>query len=150
MPNLPAAEVIISLRDASASVGRVSLYIADSTTIAAARAATQGLLGPLSALTGCAIVGYSVIYSTHLNDARGTGPQLKAYRGIFVWTCDQVDERAVTYLPGIKTELIDAQTQEVRQSLIADLVSAVTSGPFINPFGYDITELETAYLQIDP
>lgn len=150
MPNLPAAEVIISLRDFSDSVGRVSLYVADGTTIAAARAATQSLLGPLSALTGCAIIGYSVIYSTHLSDARGEGPQPKAYRAIFVWVCDLEGKRAVTYLPGIKAALIDPQTQEVQQPLISDLISAVISGPFVNPFGYSIETLEAAFLQIDP
>jgi hypothetical protein len=150
VPNLPAAEVIIFLRDATTSVSRVMMYLADSTPITTARAAIQGLLGPLSRLTSCSITGYSVTYTTHLADDRGDGPQRREFRGVFVWSTDQVDEYAVTYLPGIKAALIDPATNEINRTDIAAFISLVQSGPWVNPFGSDIVLLESAFLQIDP
>jgi hypothetical protein len=150
--NLPAATVLISVRDASESVSRIVLYVADGTSIAGARAAVQGLLGPLSQISGCSVLGYSVTYATHLSDERGDAGQLVSSRGLFVWATGQVEEYAVTYLPGIKAALVDSITAEINQSDagIAALAAEILAGPWVNPFGYPVTGLENAFYQVDP
>lgn len=151
MIHLPAAEVIVSFRDASGSVGRTTANVAGGTEIAAARAAVGGLLGPLAAASSCAIVQYSITWNTVLFDGRGDGPQRDEHRAALIFATDQVDQYAAAFLPGVAGDLVESDGDiDIEQAAIADLAAALVAGPWTNPFGANITELLTAYLEIKP
>lgn len=150
MINLPAAEVVISLRDGSGSVGRVMANVGDGTSITAARGAIQTLLGPLSSLSRCAMVGYSVSYTTFISSAAGDAGQLALARGLFVFATDQEDQYLTLAVPGINPELVALDgTVDPAQPDVAAFIGQVV-GQVTNPFGAVATELLASYLQIDP
>lgn len=151
MPHRPAAEVNISLRDSSGSVGRVQLNVGGSVELAAARGAVEALLGPLASAIGCAVVGYSITYTTHLSDGPTDGPQRENTRGAFIFQTATEDQYHVAELPGISAAFILPDNLiDVDAPAVAALVDALVAGPWVNPFGYDLVELAAAYAEFIP
>jgi hypothetical protein len=124
--------------------------VAGTTPINTARAAIQSLLAPLGALTTCAIIGYSISYHTHISDERGDPGAAVWSRGIFIWRTATPSELAITYIPGIKESLVDPTTMEIAADSVAGLLSELTSGIWVTPFGYTLSELGAAFVQIEP
>lgn len=154
MAHAPAALVIIAYRDASDSIGYTRLWLATG-SVDAARAAVATRIGVMGALSGCAVTGYSITWSTHLSDTPAPGPQLVSTAGIFIWQTAVADAYAVTYIPGINAAMLDAtdpaglaiNTQKLE---VINYIAVLRDGAFVNPFEYDITALENAFVQFEP
>lgn len=137
MIDLAAAEVIISFRDGSEAVGRLHANVAGGTELAAA-------------LSGCAVVGYSVTWTTHVSDTKAAPGEPTAGRGVFVFATDQVDEYLVLALPGIDDDLVTGWEIDPAQELVEQFVDAVIDGPWANPFGHNVTALEVSFYEFKP
>lgn len=150
MPHLPAAELLISFRDGSEAVGRLYANVGGATEVAPARAAVEQLAGLVAAATGCAVVGYSITWKTHISDERAAPGPPAAGRAVFVFSTTEPDEYAVLSVPGVRDELVSGWEIDPTQEPIAELVEAIVDGIWVNQFGYDITALEVSFYEFKP
>lgn len=140
--------MLLLLRDATGSPGRLSAHIADSTSIGTARAAAAALAAAVSAVTGCALTGYSVVYETVGSDERaGPSDRRNVLRLVFEAGAGQY---AAIDLPGLLPELVDEDgtTVDPSQPVIAAIVAELSSGIWVNPFGDDIGALLASYQEV--
>ena len=150
MVNLPAAEGVLTCRDETDSPGRTTVSLAGATEITAARAALAGLLGRLSAASGCSWTGYTVTYTTFLADGPA-GAERIMRRAVFVFATAVEDQYAVVVLPGVNADFVeDDFSIDTTAAPIAALIRSLIAGIWVNPFGVALTELLSAYLEIDP
>lgn len=149
---LPAATVTFLMRDETGSTSRLSLRCAPTVEGSAALDAGRALLPYLAAISGCVCDQITVSYFANLvPDADATGPH--SPRGVFLWSCDAPEQYKAVPLPGVRSDLVaqppagDGITIDTSNPAVADFITAVRTGIWCNPFGYDILRLEAAYLQ---
>lgn len=146
--NLPTAQLKFTLKDASGSIGHLLIHVPYATLAAAAITAADAISAALTALTGCAFLGYSLSYvkvdNAPADPAAGSRVEDK---GEFVWLT--ADGRTTRFsLPGVLDSLlnVDGSIDRTNVDVIAliDVVTGVGS-IFAGASGSDITAISEAY-----
>lgn len=148
--NAAAAKVLVLMRDATGSPGRVSAYVPDTTPAAAALAAADALAAAVSAVSGCVVTGYSVTYDTVLSDERpGASDASSVLRLVFE---AEGGAYAAVDVAGLIPALVgeDGTAVDASTGPVAALAAALVSGPWTNPFGQGLTALIASYREVQP
>lgn len=150
MIHLAAAEVNISVRDGSGSLAYITLYVPGDIEIATARAAVEMLRGLLSSVITGSIERYAITYTTFIANGRGNTGAKKQDIALFVFETTS-DNYAVVALPTIDPAFVlEDNSIDIEVAEIVALISAIESGIYCNPFGDDITDINTALLGFEP
>lgn len=146
--NKVVATLLLLLRDGTGSPGRLSVYVADSLSVVAARAAAEALAGAVGAVSGCSLVGYSVVYETVVSDERpGQSDRREVLRLVFA---TEGGGYAAVDIPGLFADLVgeDGLSVDGSSGTVGALVSDLLSGPWCNPFGQQLTALLASYREV--
>ena len=132
----------------------MSLWLKNGVDVAAAESAAATFRGRVDACIDVVFVRQAVVFSgvevpapTPLGDTDGTQV------GVFIFS-DDAGEYAAVELHGIKSSLLMTTGPgaglliDLDNADVAALVAELVSGLWCNPFGYPLTTLESAYLQI--
>lgn len=137
---------VVSMRDASGSVGYTKVGVTSGTSEAAALSALWALGGLLASASGAVPVSVAVTYRTVVSDGRApagsdVGPQL-----VMVFGTGDPGEYAVIKVPGAPSDMFTSDGGAVEgDTRVAALVAALVAGPWANPFGAELTTLVTAF-----
>lgn len=137
---------VVSLRDETGSTGYVRVGITAGTSAAAALSALVELGGLLASASGAVWYQVSVTYRTVVSDGRApagsdVGPEL-----VLVLSTAEEGEYAVVVVPGAPDDMFGPDGGALPgDPRVSALVAVLVSAPFCNPFGIDITGLETAF-----
>lgn len=146
--NKVAATLLLLMKDGTGSPGRLSVYVADSLPISGARAAAEALAGAVGAVSGCSLVGYSVVYETVVSDVRpGASDRREVLRLVFA---NSAGGYAAVDVPGLIGALVgdDGITVDASQPTVAALVSELQSGSWTDPFGNVFGALLASYREV--
>ena len=140
---------------ATSAVSRI--WIRRGIEVPAAMEAASALRSRMDAVSGCVFVRQSVTYpAVELHPA---APDLSASAtrvGVLIFETTEPGEYAIIELPGLLDSFL--LTEGPGAGLLIDraalavqaLVDELINGPWFNPFGYKITALDAAFLQIRP
>lgn len=150
----PAIRLFV--RDDSATRAQLAFTLRSNVSPAAGHAAGETLRALLPGISGCSVERQQVEYYAVEMEPATPGMQLASVAGVLVFTTTEPQQYALVIIPGIRSEyiLVTGATAGVEldtsASAIADLVAELTSGRWCNPWGYVITELAAAMVQIRP
>lgn len=125
-------------------------------TVSAAMTGAATLRGILNPLTGARFVRQSVVYAFVEPNAVAPQPDSDASRvAVFVFACTD-SQYAIIEIPGIREEFIDIDNPcgglwiSATNPVVVAFVEYMISGVFVNRFGYELTALLAAFVQIRP
>lgn len=147
--------LLYGMVDESTTRATMRLTIKPSTTLSTAQTICSSTRSLIENMTDCAIDRQSVVFP-FLADAPGipaTGAN-NHKTGIFIFATTDIAQLAVLELPGI-TEACILTTGptagigiDVLNTDVAAFIDAMVNGLYMNMFGYDITELLAAFVEI--
>lgn len=124
-------------------------------SVAAAQSAATSLRGTLQTLTGCAFLEqrYTLPFVEMATPAPLVGT-LTQRHGVFIFSTATPDQYAIIAIPGLLDTLLKTTGPGAGVAIntalpaVAALVAELTNGAWCNKYGYIITSLEAAYLQV--
>jgi hypothetical protein len=146
----------ITWLDSSGSSGTTRGNMQPGGSAAAALASVATLASVMAAATDCVAVRRAVTYRIIEQPpiARGhTGVAQNV--GLFVWTTDSGDDLAIVRLPGLPSSALlttgpfAGEWIDLANSEIAAVVELLADGPWSDPFGAGLIEVQAAYLRIE-
>ena len=140
-------------QDDSGSSSILRFNIESGIASVSAQASATSLRGYLDSLSGCAFTRQSVIYRFVETSAPTPAAASRADRvGVFIFTTSAPGQYAIVEIPGIHDSLLlpagAGLLVDIDSPAVVALAAALTSGIWSNHFGYDLVELDTAFLQI--
>lgn len=154
---LQVPAIRLYLVDGSGSYSQAEYWIRPGSTVEDGRGAAHTMRGALAGLTLCTIYGFAVEYrGVELTAPVAAGPAAAARTGVLIFTTTAPDEYAIVTIPGVRDDLVlttgaGAGVQlDTTSPAISALVAELTNGDYVNPFGYILTGLAGAMLQIRP
>jgi hypothetical protein len=152
---MPAKQPTISYRarDETGSYGTLRFHLPDSTTRDSGIAAATDFRPIIEGITSCTIERQSLVFVWQI-DSPAAGAGVATRTGVFVFSTSEPDQFAVVAVPGIRESvLIDSG---IGAGLVIDLehpdvesfVDALISDLWCNPFGFQLVEVQAAFMQI--
>jgi hypothetical protein len=148
------AQLFLSFIDDSDSIGNMSFWLADGVDLATAESEAATIRPLLEACSGAVVIRQSVVFSAVESPRPEASAGADSSRvGGLIFSCD-TGELDITEIHGLKDELLITTGPgadlliDRTNSAIIDLVDELISGPWCNPFAYDMLALEAAFLQI--
>lgn len=146
--NLPTAQLKFTFKDASGSIGHMLIHVPYATLAAVAIAAADAISTAVAAITGCAVLGYSLTYAKS-DDAPATpvaGSRVED-KGLFIWKT--ADGRSTSFtVPGILNSVLTVSGAVDRSNALIIALRAVVEDVdaiFAGASGSDIVGLLKAY-----
>lgn len=137
---------VVSMRDASGSVGYTRIGIVSGASASAALSALWGLAGLLASASDAVPAAVAVTYRTVVSDARPPSGSDAGQQLVLVFSTTEPGEYGVVKVGGAPDDMFGpdggAIPGDVRVDALADELIA---GPWTNPFGYSLSELLTAF-----
>ena len=148
LTNLPTAQLKFTFRDETGSLGSLLVHVPYATLAADAIAAADAIVATIVALTGCAVLGYSLTYvKSETDPATPDDGSRVENKGVFTWRT--ADGRTTTFtVPGILEEVLNPDGSIDRtNALIIAMVAVVedVGAIFAGASGSDIVGLLSAY-----
>lgn len=145
------------MRDDSGSVVYPRVNIPMGTTVAESFAAADTWRSLVSPLSDAVFVSQAVHYpAVEMSPADPSPASNATVAGILIFNTATAGEYAIVEIPGIREEFIiiageGAGVQlDTEAPAIADLVTQLVSGAWCNPWGFQLTALAGAMVQIRP
>lgn len=145
--------ITATLRDASGSAGEIRLYVRRGVNAPPALAAFSALAGAIAAISGCTIVAVRIEYSVKVSPAPGVAPGPGLRRGVLLFDAAPAPALAGIVIPGIDPALVETVGPGAGIDLIATapplaaLITAISMGPWSDPFGGDIGLYRLGYIE---
>lgn len=142
--------ILLSVADASESIGHFGLWLRAGTESVAA----QGALAHLGALlpTDCTPVYGRVRYEVReLTPAPGAGDSART--GVFIFETSVAGQLAVVAVPGLRPDLVDPTSPHLvnlSAPAVSALIAGLQSGLWSNPFGYSLSICIAALVETMP
>lgn len=143
------------LVDASESLGTQQYHVNRGTAASAAQSAATSLRGTLQPCTGCAFLEQRyVLPFVELATPAPVAGVMAQRHGVFVFSTATPDQYAIIAIPGLLNSLLMTTGPgagvaiDTTMPAVAALVAELTNGTWCNKYGYIITTLEAAYLQV--
>jgi hypothetical protein len=140
----------ISVADASHSIGHFGLWLRTGTDASTAGEALAHLRTILP--TDCAPVYGDVRYEA-IEDVPAAGAGDSTRAGVFVFETSEPGQLAVIRIPGLRPHLVDQAAPhlvDLAQPAVTDMITALQSGLWCNPFGYSLTICIAALVETMP
>jgi hypothetical protein len=143
--------------DSSDSAAGVNAWIRTGSTVADGESALITFTSAIGALSDCAIVARHLVYRG-VEDPRPAAPGLApaAGAGVFIFSCADVDTYAIVFIPSFRSDLLLTSGPgagiliDQESSDVLAFTDVMISDIFCNPFGVQVTALESAYYQWRP
>lgn len=147
--------ILYVLRDDSASRGEQRIYVHRGTSVISGMGAATSMRGALSACSDCAYVEQQLRYPAWELYPPDAEPGSDSRRcGVFIFGTITPDQYAIIIVPGIYDTVLKTTEPgagldiDLQHPAIAAFVAHLTSGVYCNRFGYTLTHLEAAFLQV--
>jgi hypothetical protein len=149
---VPFVELVY--QDESGSAAALKLFLAASSTVAAAVSASDALAAAVAPITGGVLVRRRIVYQMRPDDPGSpeAGTSIKR-QGVFFFDCGSAASDAIVTVPGIRDELLvtsgpsEGVEIDATLSAITTFVDELIADGATNPFAEAITSLVLAYRQ---
>lgn len=119
------------------------VHVQHSVSRATGMGAALQLADLAGAASGAAPVEYLLRFPHLVRGEGAAAPGSSRFAvGVLIFETDTAEQYAIIEIPGIKPDLIDPEDNTLlllTAPALADYISALVSGVFTNPFGYNLT-----------
>lgn len=144
--------ILFVVEDASGSRDQMHIFVDRTASIADIEAAAADFRSGFAAVSDARIVKQQFMFpAVEVPPPEPSAATLHAHAGVFIFRCAN-DEYAVVALPALNPARLMPDGLHIDQADpdIAAFVAACVAQGWSNPFGMDMLELATAYLQHRP
>lgn len=144
--------VVARLVDASDSRTEMRVHIRSGSSRAAGVAAARQLADLVGAASAAVPIEHLVRYPHLVRGGPRAAPGSSRFAvGVLIFETDTLEQYAIIEIPGIKPSLIDPNNNTLlllTAPPLANYITALTSGVFTNPFGYQLTTCIAGLYQV--